>query len=333
MRFVTPWILLFLATILPLLIWYYFFSKINREAVINHPLAGLPRNNGKGRVQLDIWLARLPDLLKLVALALVIVALARPQFGQKVIDRYAEGYDIILALDCSQSMAAQDFKPNNRLTVSKNVLSKFIKGRKEDRIGLVLFGSESYAQVPLTLDFSMLQQSLKNVRFGIVDGTSTAIGMGIVNSVNRLRHSKAKNKLVILLTDGLNNAGSVDPLTAARIAQALDIKIYTVGVGSKGRVFVELDTPQGRQSGYMETDIDEATLQEVALLTGGQYFRAFDPQALEAIYAKIDKLEKTRFKYREYVSYNEAFQGYLWVALLLLLISVLIRDFLFRRIP
>ncbi len=334
MRFVYPWVLLLLVTLVPFFIWYYFFSKIKRESFIRYTrVKDLGKKGRKKKWKILDLLPKIPDILKVLALVFVIIALARPQLGQRYIDRYAEGYDIILTLDCSQSMAAQDFKPNNRLTVSKNVISKFIKGRKEDRIGLVLFGSESYAQVPLTLDYNMLQQALKNVRFGIVDGSSTAIGMGIVNSVNRLRHSKAKNKLVVLLTDGVNNAGAVDPLTAARIAQALDIKIYTIGVGSKGKAYIEMDTPQGRQSGYIDTDIDEASLTEVALITGGQYFRAFNPSALEEIYARIDKLEKTKFKVREYVNYNDIFSPYVWIALLLLLSALLVRDFLLRRIP
>jgi len=278
-------------------------------------------------------------VLKLLSLFFMIIALARPQAGIKTEESETKGIDIMLILDVSGSMQAEDFKPKNRLEVAKRVLAKFVEGRKSDRIGLIVFSAESFTQCPLTLDYNIILEYIKQIKFGMIqDGT--AIGMAIANAVNRLRYSNAKSKVAILLTDGENNAGAIDPITAAQLAAAMDIKIYTVGVGKIGGAPVPYYHPIFGKQYYRNPDgslyltkLDEETLKQIAEITGGKYFRATDAEALQKIYQKIDSLEKTEIKVKQYLNYKEIFQPFLYISLFLLLTYILLEYIIFVKIP
>ncbi|HDZ13062.1 MAG TPA: VWA domain-containing protein, partial [Bacteroidetes bacterium] len=263
----------------------------------------------------------------------VILALARPQSGSTHEEITTEGIDIILAMDISSSMLAEDFKPKNRIEAAKEVAEEFVKGRKNDRIGLVVFAKDSYTQCPLTLDYGILLKFIKDVKIGIIpDGT--AIGMALANAVNRLRDSKAKSKVIILLTDGRNNAGELDPVTAAQIARAMGIRIYTIGAGKKGSALYPVQDPFfGKRYVRMPVDIDENLLKQIASITGGKYFRATNTNSLREIYKEIGKMEKTKIHVKEYTKYKELFVGFLLTALIILIIEILLRNTKFRKIP
>ena len=253
-------------------------------------------------------------LLRCIALVLLIIALARPQSGTKASEVLTEGIDIMLCLDTSGSMQALDFKwqdeRHNRLEVVKNVVSDFINGRTNDRIGMVVFGEEAFTQCPLTLDYGVLLNFLDQVEIGMA-GDSTAIGSALGTCVNRLKERESKSKVIILLTDGRSNAGSLSPQTAAEIAETYSIKTYTVGVGTAGEVPFLVDTIFGKKYMYQRVDLDEETLKEIATVTGGSYFKATDTETLEEIYRKIDKLEKTKVEVKEYMEYEELFGWFL----------------------
>lgn len=271
--------------------------------------------------------------LRLAALSLVIVALARPQTGRSRHTEYAEAVDIMLVLDTSGSMQAQDFEPKNRLFVAKEVVKEFIAKRKTDRIGLVVFAADAVTQCPLTLDYGLLSKLVDAVDFGMLDD-GTAIGMGLASACNRMKTSEAKSKVIILLTDGQNNAGMVDPMTAARVAESLGIKVYTIGVGTRGRAPIPIDDPVfGRRLISVEVDIDEATLQKIAGLTGGKYFRATDRQELEEIYTRIDELEKTKVESETFVEYTERFKWLLIPVLGLLMLELGLEQTVLRETP
>ncbi|MBN1898928.1 MAG: VWA domain-containing protein [Spirochaetes bacterium] len=269
----------------------------------------------------------------------MILALARPQAGQRSLETEMRGIDIMLALDISGSMMAEDFKPNNRLTVAKKVLSDFVKGRKTDRMGLVIFAGESFTQSPLTFDYNIILDYLKQIRFGMIDD-GTAIGMALANCVNRLKPSRAKSKVIILLTDGENNSGLIDPVTAAQAASAMNIKIYTVGVGKLGGAPIPFFHPRfGKQyfrnedGSFVLTKLDEKTLKEIAFITSGKYFRATDAGSLKRIYQKIDSLEKTKIKARQFFQYNELFGFLLWIALFFILCYIVLENIIFIKVP
>ncbi len=273
-------------------------------------------------------------LLRILALILVTIALARPQSSQKDSEILTEGIDIVMILDVSQSMLAEDFKPQNRLQAAKEVAEEFIKGRKNDLIGLVVFGAKSFTQCPLTSDYGVLISFLQRVEIGIIDGSSTAIGMGLATALNRLRDSKAKSKVIILLTDGENNAGQIDPLTAARAGQALGIRVYTIGAGTEGMAPMPYDDPLfGRRVVSVPVKIDEETLSEVASITGGQYFRAKDSKSLRKIYEEIDIMEKTKIEVKEYTRYEELFMLFLFPAIFMFMIEIILANTRFRKIP
>jgi Ca-activated chloride channel family protein len=275
-------------------------------------------------------------LLRCLALVLLIIALARPQSGTKASEVLTEGIDIMLCLDTSGSMQALDFKwkneRHNRLEVVKKVVSDFIKGRTNDRIGMVVFGEEAFTQCPLTLDYGVLLNFLDQVEIGMA-GDSTAVGSALGACVNRLKERKSKSKVIILLTDGRNNAGSINPQTAAEIAKTFDIKVYTVGVGTEGEVPFLVDTIFGKKYMYQRVELDEETLKEIAAITGGSYFKATNTEALEEIYKKIDKLEKTKVEVKEYMEYEELFGWFLLAGLLCILFEVILRNTRFRKIP
>ncbi len=273
------------------------------------------------------------SLLRVLALALLAVAFARPQAGTENREVSSEGIDIIMALDISGSMRAEDFKPYNRLYVAKEEIKKFVSKRVSDRIGLVVFSATSFTQCPLTLDYGVLLTFLDQVKFGMVqDGT--AIGMALANCVNRLRESTAKSKVIILLTDGINNSGQIDPLTAAGIARTMGVKIYTIGVGKPGNAMYPVDDPIfGKRYVYLPNEIDEVVLREIAAKTGGKYFRARSEKELEAIYSEIDQLEKTKIKVSQYIQYKELFPPFVYLGLAFLVLEVLLSQTIFRKIP
>lgn len=282
------------------------------------------------------WRGRLRALLptlRAFAFMLLVIAIARPQKTLKEEEVKAEGIDIVLVMDLSSSMLAQDFKPD-RLEVSKRVASEFVSKREFDRIGLAVFAGESFTQCPLTTDHSIVKEFMASLKCGILED-GTAIGMGLATAINRLKDSESKSKVVILLTDGVNNAGYVKPITAAEIAREFDVKVYTIGVGSTG----EAPTPVSRRSdgryifGLARVEIDEQLLQEIAEMTGGQYFRATSAESLEQIYQNIDQLEKTEIEVTSIRRYSEEFGRFAFWALLLLVIEISLRYTVLRTIP
>jgi Ca-activated chloride channel homolog len=328
-HFHSPWVL-WLLLLVPLLAWDSWRREGKRRASIRFPGAGELHRLPAG------WAQRFRPVLivlRLGALTLLIVALARPQAGESLEETDSLGLDIALVLDVSTSMKAMDFKPHHRLHVAKQVLENFVRGRKHDRISLVVFAGRSYTQCPPTLDHDVLVTLLRQVDFGRVqDGT--AIGTGLLNGANRLRGTGAQGKVMILLTDGVNNMGEVSPVTAARAAAALGVKIYTIGVGKDGEHPIEVDDPvYGKQVVMMRTEIDEAMLREIAGITGGKYYRAQNPKALESIYKEIDGLEKVEIKTSRYTRYSELFMPLALAALLLLLVEILLAHTRFRRAP
>ncbi|MCD6336110.1 MAG: VWA domain-containing protein [Candidatus Latescibacteria bacterium] len=280
------------------------------------------------------WLALRHSVLGLraVTLSLLIIGLARPQSGQRMQEVTTEGVDIVLSLDVSPSMKALDFQPKNRLEAAKDVVTEFIRERKSDRVGLVVFAAESYTQCPLTLDYAMLLNFLKDIEAGML-GDGTAIGTAIGTCVNRLRESKAKSKVVILLTDGMSNMGEIDPITAARAAAAMNVKIYTIGVGKEGRAPFKVKDAYGERTVMAETHIDEESLKEIARITGGRYYRAMDKQKLSEIYREIGELEKTKIETKEYLHTTELVGYFLLAALGLLMIELILAHTRFRSIP
>ena len=273
------------------------------------------------------------SILRIVTVFLLILALARPQSSKGDESITTEGIDIILTLDVSGSMQAEDFNPN-RLEAVKRVAADFIEGRKNDRIGLVIFAGHSVTQAPLTLDYDVLLALLDKVHIGILQEDGTAIGMAIANSVNRLRNSRAKSKVIILLTDGVNNKGEIDPLTAANLAKAMELRIYAIGAGSKGRAFVTVDDPLfGKRRMAIQADLDEETLQAVAEMTAGKYFRATDEESLANIYKEIEQLEKSKIDVKQYKEYVELFPYLAYAALGLLCIEILLTNTRFRKVP
>jgi Ca-activated chloride channel family protein len=269
--------------------------------------------------------------LRFLAAAIFIIAFARPQSVSDKQNISTEGIDIVLELDLSGSMLAEDFNPN-RIEAAKQVASEFIDGRTNDRIGLVVFSAESFTQCPLTTDYPVLKNLLREVKNGMIaDGT--AIGLAIANGVNRLKESKAKSKVMILLTDGVNNRGEIDPITAARIAATYNIRIYTVGVGAQGDAPYPVQTPFGIRRQLIPVDLDEKGLTQVAEMTGGKYFRATDNRTLKAIYKEIDQLEKTKIEVTAYKRYSELYGGWLMAGLLAMFVEVGLSMTILRRNP
>lgn len=274
----------------------------------------------------------LPRALRLGGLALIVLALARPQERDENRQVFAEGVDIIMVLDTSTSMRAQDFKPN-RFEAAREVGSEFIGGRTSDRVGLVVFAAKAFTQAPLTLDYSFLQQMLQDVELGLIED-GTAIGTAIAMSTNRLKDSEAKSKVIILLTDGQNNRGEVDPVTAAEVAKTLGVRVYAIGVGTHGEAPVVIDHPLlGRQRRMMPVEIDEDMLRTVAATTGGKYFRATNKRALRSIYEEIGDLEKTKIEELTYVDFTEKYLRFLLPGLGFMLLEVLLSSTRLRRIP
>ena len=278
------------------------------------------------------WLRHLPAVLRLTAFALMVVALARPQDAEEFSKTNTEGIDIVLALDVSGSMLARDFKPD-RITAAREVAGSFIADRYGDRIGIVVFAGEAFTQSPLTTDQATLQTLLSRVRSGIIED-GTAIGLGLATGINRLRESEAKSKVIILLTDGVNNSGQITPLTAADIAAEQDIRVYTIGVGTRGEApYPAMDMFGNMTFVKQKVDIDERTLREIADRTGGRYFRATDERALRKIYDEINTLEKSRVEVTQSTVYHELYVVWVLAALGLLLAEFMAEKLLLKRIP
>jgi Ca-activated chloride channel family protein len=271
--------------------------------------------------------------IRLLAIVFFILAMARPQSGSKEQEVTTEGIDIILTLDISSSMLAEDFKPKNRLEVAKIVAKDFVVGRKNDRIGMVVFAGESYTQCPLTLDYGVLLNFIEDVQIGLIED-GTAIGLALANAVNRLRDSKAKSKVIILLTDGRNNAGELHPLSAAQVAQAMSVRVYTVGAGSRGTALYPIHDPIfGKRYQRLQVEIDEELLQEIARMTGGKYFRAVDRKSLEEVFLEIGELEKTKIEVKEFTRYEELFPLYLILGLIFFSLEIILANTKFKKIP
>ncbi len=321
--------LLLLLLLLPLLVYWYLRRRRERYATIRmSTLSALSDvNSWRGRLR-----AALPILRALAFVALV-VALARPREMRQEEEVKAEAIDIVLVMDLSSSMLAQDFEPD-RLEVSKKVAAEFVDKRAYDRIGLAVFAGEAFTQCPLTTDHRIVKGFLRELQCGLLED-GTAIGEGLATAVNRLRESEAKSKVVILLTDGVNNAGYIKPLTAAEIAEEFGVKVYTVGVGSTGDAL----TPVSRRSdgryvfGLARVEIDEALLQQIAQQTGGRYFRATSAETLQQIYAEIDQLEKTEIDVTVYRRYSEYFHVFVGWGLLFLVLEIVLRYTFLRTIP
>ncbi len=327
-QFVNPEFFLLLL-LLPLVGYWYLRRRRRHYAALRMPSLESVRGMRSWRGRLRVAL----PALRALAFAALVVAMARPQEVLREEEVDAEGIDIMLVIDLSSSMLAQDFKPD-RLEVSKRVAAEFIDKRRYDRIGLAVFAGEAFAQCPLTTDHRVLKNFLANLQCGALED-GTAIGMGLATAVHHLEDSEAKSKVVILLTDGVNNAGYINPLMAAQIAQKVGVKAYTIGVGSTGDAL----TPVSRRSdgryifGLARVEIDEDLLKDIASMTEGEYFRATSPESLQRIYDKIDQLEKTKIEVAVFKSYSEAFHPFVFWGLVLLLLEALLRYTVLRTIP
>ncbi|MGO3706313.1 MAG: vWA domain-containing protein [Mesonia hippocampi] len=320
------WFWLFL--LLPLLIlWYFFKRKKQRAAVYISSTKGFRTAQG-----VLPKLQPLLFLLKLIALSLLIIAMARPRtVDVSTRTKNMQGIDIVMAIDVSASMLARDLKPD-RLSSLKEVASDFIKGRPNDRIGLVVYSGESYTKTPITSDKTIVQSALADIKYSEILEGGTAIGVGLASSVNRLKDSKAKSKVIILLTDGVNNSGVIDPKIAAELAVEYNIKVYTIGIGTNGYALTPVAVyPNGKfRYARVKTEIDEKLLQQIASVTKGKYFRATDNDGLQKIYDEINKLEKTDIEEFKYYNYDEKYRPLVILALLLLILEVLLRNTIFR---
>lgn len=325
MTFQNPEIL-WLLLIVPLLVAYYIFIG-RHEASLTVSTLG----HGRAPRTLRYWLRPLPMTLRMIGLSLLIVALARPVEKHSNSETTVEGIDIVMAMDISSSMLAQDFRPN-RIEAAKTIAAEFIADRIGDRFSIVAFAGESFTQCPLTSDRSAVQTSLARLRSGVIDD-GTAVGNGLATAINRLRESSTKSKIIVLMTDGVNNCGA-SPLMAAEIARDLGIKVYTIGVGRRGTAPVPAMDPFGNISMTMvKVEIDEEMLGKIAEITGGEYFRAENAEALTRIYDQIDKMEKSKIEVTDYISYEELYLGWLIAGLALLLIEILISRVVLNRLP
>lgn len=328
MRFSEPHYLILLLLLIPIFLFKNEGARLQFSSI--HLLKGIMSKHRYFHPRR--WLL----VLRILALSLLLFSLARPQSGKKYSEIESHGVDIMLAIDTSGSMQALDFKwdgkPVNRLEVIKRVASDFIRSRPSDRIGLVVFGEEAYTQCPLTLDHGVLIDFLKDLTIGMA-GDATAIGSGIGTSINRMKDLKSKSKIIVLLTDGSNNAGQVPPIKAAELALQFGIKVYTIGVGTKGQAPYLVDTPFGKRYIYQEVDIDEETLNEIASTTKAHYYRATDTNSLKNIYAEIDHLEKVEIKVKEYTEYEELFYALALPALFLVVLELVLGHTLLRKIP
>lgn len=327
MVFANPLYLYLLLLLIPMIGWYIW--KLSRSQASLQISASQAFD--KAPATYKVYLRHLPFVLRMAAIAILIIVLARPQSTDNWQNSSKEGINIMLAMDISSSMLAEDLKPN-RLEAAKDVAAAFINGRPNDNIGLVVFSAESFTQCPLTTDHTVLLNLFKDIQSGMIqDGT--AIGLGLANAVSRIKDSQAKSKVIVLLTDGSNNAGEIAPVTAAQIAKTFGIRVYTIGVGTEGEAPQPFQTAFGVQYHNVQVVIDEKTLNQIAVETGGEYFRATDNKSLKAIYAKIDEMEKTKISVQEFSKKQEEYKNWALLAFCILLIEVLLRNTLLRNIP
>ena len=335
MRLAYPELLFLLLLWIPML-WIYIYRERRSRPAVRYSDISLV---SKLQSSLIVKMRHIPFIFRIIGFGLLVVALARPQKGHTEQEVTTHGVDIMLVLDVSTSMRALDFKPKNRLFVAKETIKKFIQKRKHDRVGLVVFAGRSYTKCPLTLDYNILAQFLDDIKTGeIEDGT--AIGTAIATAANRLKHSVAKSRIMILLTDGANNRGEITPVVAAKAAAELNMKIYTIGVGKEGKIPYPV-TLINRWTGkkvreevrMIESDLDEQTLVNMANETKGTFYRAHNPKKLEEIYNTIDKLEKTEIKTTSYTTYSEHFFPWLFAGCIILLLELILKHTRFRRIP
>ena len=319
------WLELLLIPLIALYVWRCLRGR--QPSLIVSDTAQWDTGNGR----LAAWSRHLPFILRMVALAVLIVAIARPRSSENFEKVDTEGIDIVLTMDVSTSMLARDFKPD-RIGAAKDIAMEFIASRPADRMGIVVFACESYTQAPLTTDRATLINLRKEVETGLIDD-GTAIGNGLATAVARLKDSDAKSKVVILLTDGMNNSGEVAPLMAAEIAKTYDIRVYTIGVGAMGEAPYPFMTPWGVQVQNVKVEIDEDLLKQIASETGGKYFRATNNTKLMEIYSEINQMEKTRTTVDSFPVYSELFMRFALIALFALLAELLLRFFILRRIP
>ncbi len=328
--FAAPYAGLALLALLGLLVIHLARGRARRASLV-FPLTSPFRAMPPG---LAVRLRHAPVTLRVLGLLLLVVAFARPQTGRHEEEVLTEGIDIALAVDISGSMRTEDFKPKNRLAVAKDVVGQFVRGRRNDLIGLVVFAANAYTRCPLTLDYGVLQDLLSQVDIAAREEDGTAIGMGLATAVARLKDARGKSRVIILLTDGRNNRGQIDPLSGARLAQAMGIKVYTIGVGTEGEAPYPIDDPiLGRRYINVQADIDEQTLQQIADATAGRYFRATDARALKEIFATIDRMERTEIKVRGYTRHTEQFAWFLYPGAILILLDLALSSTLLRKIP
>ena len=327
MSFQNPEYLWWLLVLIPIVLWYVFKqfrSHASLQISTTEPFRKMPRSRK------PYWFHVL-FVVRCVVVALLIIVVARPQLSNHFQTETAEGIDIMVALDVSGTMLAEDLKPN-RLQAAKKVATEFIAGRPNDNIGLVVFSGESFTQCPLTNDHSALINLFNSVEYGMIED-GTAIGLGLANAVSRIKDSEAKSKVIILLTDGSNNAGDVAPRTAAEIAQSFGVRVYTIGVGTRGMAPYPFQTPYGVRYQNITVDIDEDMLREIADMTGGTYFRATDNSKLKAIYEEIDRMEKTKLRVNQYSKKSEEFLPFLLAAFVLLVFEIVVRHTILRSLP
>ncbi len=328
MIFADPIYLYLLILLIPLIGWYIWKLRKTQASLQVSSSQAFDAPQAKSY---KVYLRHVPFILRVAALALLIIVLARPQSTDNWQNTSTEGIDIMLTIDISTSMLAEDLKPN-RLEAAKDVAASFINGRPNDNIGLVLFAGESFTQCPLTTDHTVLLNLFKDIQSGMIDD-GTAIGLGLANAVSRIKDSQAKSKVIILLTDGSNNMGEIAPVTAAEIAKTFGIRVYTIGVGTEGEAPYPFPTAFGIQYQNIKVDIDEPTLKQISATTGAQYFRATDNSSLRNIYDEIDKLEKTKIQVQEFSKKQEEYKNWALLVLALLIMEVLLRRAIVRNIP
>ncbi len=328
MTFANPTYLYLLLLLIPMVGWYVWKLRKSQASL---QVSSSEAFDAPEAASWRIYLRHVPFVLRVAAVTVLIIVLARPQSTNSWQNTSTEGIDIVMAMDISSSMLAQDFKPN-RLEAAKDVAASFINGRPNDNIGLVVFAAESFTQCPLTTDHTVLLNLFKDIQPGIIqDGT--AIGLGLANAVSRIKDSSAKSKVIILLTDGVNNAGEIAPVTAAEIAKTFGVRIYAIGVGTQGSAPYPFQTAFGIQYQNIPVEIDEPTLKQIAATTGGQYFRATDNTSLKEIYSEIDQMEKTKISVQQYSKKQEEYMNWALLLFVLLLAEVLLRNTLLRNIP
>ncbi|MBN2597934.1 VWA domain-containing protein [Labilibaculum sp.] len=326
-QFANPEYFYLLILLIPLIAWYILKDKNAHASIQVSTLKGFHSSTKTYKY----YLRHALFVFRVLAIVFLVLAIARPQSSNSRRDVTTEGIDIVMSLDISSSMLARDFEPD-RLEAAKDVAVSFITGREDDKIGLVIFSGESFTQCPLTTDHAVLINLFNDIQSGMIED-GTAIGLGLANAVNRLKESKSKSKVVILLTDGVNNQGEIAPITAAELAKTFGIRVYTIGIGTMGMAPYPIQTAFGISMRNMPVKIDEEVLQQIAEMTGGQYFRATDNNKLKAIYEQIDKLEKSKIEVKEYITKSEEYLIFALLATLFLLLEIALRNSILRNIP